>query len=73
MMRLTVRSREAGICGRGAGTDSLLESKMEDANPDKPSRIDTAVSADTKKVSMSVDGTYDAAQSSPKTESKMVL
>lgn len=46
---------------------------MEDANPDKPSRIDTAVSADTKKVSMSVDGTYDAAQSSPKTESKMVL
>lgn len=62
MMRLTVRSREAGICGRGAGTDSLLEIKMEDANPDKP-----------KKVSMSVDGTYDAAQSSPKTESKMVL
>eukprot|EP00105_Crassostrea_gigas_P036551 XP_019920699.1 PREDICTED: sodium- and chloride-dependent glycine transporter 1 [Crassostrea gigas] len=72
MMRLTVRSREAGICGRGAGTDSLLEIKMEDANPDKPSRIDTAVSADTKKVSMSVDGTYDAAQSSPKTESKMM-
>lgn len=70
MMRLTVRSREAGICGRGAGTDSLLEIKMEDANPDKPSRINTA---DTKKVSMSVDGTYDAAQSSPKTESKMVL
>lgn len=46
---------------------------MEDANPDKPSGINTAMSADTKKVSMSVDGTYDAAQSNPKTESNMVL
>lgn len=72
MMRLTVRSRETGICGRGAGTDSLLEIKMEGTNPEKPSGTNIAVSADTKKVSMSVDGTYDAAQSSPKTESNMV-
>lgn len=45
---------------------------MEGANPEKPSGTNIAVSADTKKVSMSVDGTYDAAQSSPKTESNMV-
>lgn len=59
MMRLIVRSREVGICGRGVGIDSLLEIKMEDVNLDKFSRIDIVVFVDIKKVLMSVDGIYD--------------